>query len=389
MPICDKLAANFSLFTPPMTTWLATTAPGLDLQQDGRLRATGDWTFRQAPALLELIADAGHDATGVDAHAISRLDATGSQLLLSVLNRFGLPAQALDARPEHAALIDAVRAAAAQRPAEPVHPGLLYRILEHTGSQVLNAQHNILIFLSFLGQTLLSLLESLFNPRHWRVTSVVFHMQAVGLNAVPLVMLLSFMVGSVVAFLGATVLSEFGAQLWVVELVGVAFFREFGVLLTAILLAGRTASAFTAQIGSMKSGEELDAIRTMGLNPIELLVLPRLKALLLTLPLLTFLATMAGLLGGMAVCVWHLGISPEMFIARLQSELSPRHFWIGMSKAPIFAVVIGLIGCLEGFKVENNAQSVGEHTTSSVVQTIALVILLDAFAAMFFMELDL
>ena len=214
-------------------------------------------------------------------------------------------------------------------------------------------------------------------------------MQAVGLNAVPLVILLSFMVGAVVAFLGATVLSEFGAQLWVVELVGVAFMREFGVLLTAILLAGRTASAFTAQIGSMKSGEELDAIKTMGLDPIELLVLPRIKALLITMPLLTFLATMAGLLGGLAVCTLTLDISPDMFFQRLNTELSPRHFWIGLSKAPIFALVIGIIGCLEGFKVENNAQSVGEHTTSSVVQTISLVILLDALAAMFYMEMDL
>jgi len=161
------------------------------------------------------------------------------------------------------------------------------------------------------------------------------------------------------------------------------------VLLTAILLAGRTASAFTAQIGSMKSGEELDAIRTMGLDPTELLVLPRIMALLLTLPLLTFMATMAGLLGGMAVCYWNLGISPEVFIGRLHSELAPRHIWIGMSKAPVFALVIGLIGCLEGFKVKGNAQSVGEHTTSSVVQAISLVILLDALAAMFYMELDL
>jgi phospholipid/cholesterol/gamma-HCH transport system permease protein len=245
------------------------------------------------------------------------------------------------------------------------------------------------VFLAFLGQTLVSLAESLFNPRHWRVTSIIHHMQVVGLNAVPLSMLLNFMVGAVVAFLGATVLKEFGAELWVVELVGVAFFREFGVLLTAILLAGRTASAFTAQIGSMKSGEELDAIRTMGLDPIEVLVLPRIKALLLTLPLLTFLSTMAGLLGGMAVCDWSLGISPEMFVNRLNDELSPRHFWLGMSKAPVFAMVIGLIGCLEGFKSESNAQSVGEHTTSSVVQCITLVILLDALAAMFFMELDL
>lgn len=375
----------------PMATWHDNTEPGLhpDPQQSDRLLASGDWTFRQAQHLLDLIAGSGKNVQALDARAITRLDASGSQLLLSLMTRLGLPATALTAKPEHAALIEAVRNSGAPLPPSPPAGKLLYRILEAIGQWVANAYANILIFLDFLGRTLLSLIESLLNPRHWRVTSIVFHMQSVGLNAVPLVMLLSFMVGAVVAFLGATVLSEFGAQLWVVELVGVAFFREFGVLLTAILLAGRTASAFTAQIGSMKSGEELDAIRTMGLDPIELLVLPRLKALLLTLPLLTFLATMAGLLGGMAVCVWHLDISPEMFIGRLQNELSPRHFWVGMSKAPIFAMVIGLIGCLEGFKVKNNAQSVGEHTTSSVVQSISLVILLDALAAMFFMELDL
>lgn len=375
----------------PMATWLDTTEPGLqqDPQQPDQLLVSGDWTFRQAERLLVLIAGAGRGIQTIDARALTRLDASGSKLLLTLMDRLGLPLPALASKPEHAALIEAVRNSGAALPAPPSAGKPFHRMLEAIGRWVANAYGNILIFLDFLGRTLLSLMESLFNPRHWRVTSIVFHMQAVGLNAVPLVMLLSFMVGAVVAFLGATVLSEFGAQLWVVELVGVAFFREFGVLLTAILLAGRTASAFTAQIGSMKSGEELDAIRTMGLDPIELLVLPRLKALLLTLPLLTFLATMAGLLGGMAVCVWHLDISPEMFIGRLQNELSPRHFWVGMSKAPIFAMVIGLIGCLEGFKVKNNAQSVGEHTTSSVVQTISLVILLDALAAMFFMELDL
>lgn len=374
-----------------MATWLDTTEPGLrpDPQQPDRLLVSGDWTFRQAVRLLVLIAGSGTGIQTIDARAITRLDASGSKLLLILMDRLGLPLPTLASKPEHAALIEAVRNSGAPLPAPPSAGKPFHRMLEAVGRWVANAYGNILIFLDFLGRTLLSLMESLFNPRHWRVTSIVFHMQAVGLNAVPLVMLLSFMVGAVVAFLGATVLSKFGAQLWVVELVGVAFFREFGVLLTAILLAGRTASAFTAQIGSMKSGEELDAIRTMGLDPIELLVLPRLKALLLTLPLLTFLATMAGLLGGMAVCVWHLDISPEMFIGRVQNELSPRHFWVGMSKAPIFAMVIGLIGCLEGFKVKNNAQSVGEHTTSSVVQTISLVILLDALAAMFFMELDL
>lgn len=353
------------------------------------LNASGDWTFQHANTMLELLAKAPGKPKQLDALSVNKLDATGSRMLIHLQSQLGLDEQSLAIQPEQNALLQAVRKVSGKSEAPIDATPWFIRFLAAVGAWVDNAWKNILIFLAFLGQTLVSLIESFFNPRHWRITSVVYHMQVVGLNAVPLSMLLSFMVGAVVAFLGATVLKEFGAQLWVVELVGVAFFREFGVLLTAILLAGRTASAFTAQIGSMKSGEELDAIKTMGLDPIEVLVLPRIKALLLTLPLLTFLSTMAGLLGGMAVCNWHLDISPEMFINRLNNELSPRHFWLGMSKAPIFAIVIGLIGCLEGFKSESNAQSVGEHTTSSVVQCITLVILLDALAALFFMELDL
>jgi phospholipid/cholesterol/gamma-HCH transport system permease protein len=372
-----------------MAIGLDQTAPHLqaDGTEPGHFTASGDWTFQNAAKIQTLMA--GASVTAFDGSAISRLDATGSQALLQLIQSHGLSDQTIVLKAEHRALLTAVAATKRQLPAEPAKAPVLQRSLAAIGQWVENAYFNTRLLLGFFGQVILSFTGSVLKPKHWRVTSVVFHMQAVGLNAVPLVMLLSFMVGAVVAFLGAAVLSEFGAELWVAELVGVAFFREFGVLLTAILLAGRTASAFTAQIGSMKSGEELDAIRTMGLDPLELLVLPRIKALLLTLPLLTFLATMAGLLGGMAVCDWRLGISPEMFIGRLQTELSPRHFWIGMSKAPVFAVIIGLIGCLEGFKVKGNAQSVGEHTTSSVVQTIALVILLDALAAMFYMELDL
>ena len=160
------------------------------------------------------------------------------------------------------------------------------------------------------------------------------------------------------------------------------------VLLTAIVLAGRTASAFTAQIGAMQSGEEIDAIRTLGLNPIELLVLPRLFALVIMLPLLTFLAMISGLAGGLVVGSASLGISPEMFYTRLHETVEIRHFWVGLSKAPLFAIIIALIGCLEGFQTQGTAQSVGERTTSSVVQTISLVILVDAFAALFFMQMD-
>jgi len=374
-----------------MPIWLETIEPNLDIdpQHGTCLQATGDWTFQHADALVSLLREKRVGMDSMDARSINRIDATGSQLLMAFLRRQGIAGDQLAAKPEHLALIDAVLSASQSPPAAVQPAALTIRVLAGIGAFMEKAQANTLIFLAFLGQTLLSAMINIVRPKHWRITSVVFHMQAVGLNAVPLVMLLSFMIGAVIAFLGATVLSEFGAELWVVELVGVSFLREFGVMLTAILLAGRTASAFTAQIGSMKSGEELDAIKTMGLDPIELLVLPRIIALLLTMPLLAFLATMAGLLGGMAVCDWSLGISPEMFMSRLNSELSPRHIWIGLSKAPVFAAVIGLIGCLEGFKCKGNAQSVGEHTTSSVVQSISLVILLDALAAMFFMELDL
>jgi phospholipid/cholesterol/gamma-HCH transport system permease protein len=201
--------------------------------------------------------------------------------------------------------------------------------------------------------------------------------------------LLNFLVGAVIAFLGATVLKDFGATIFTVELIGYSFLREFGVLLTAILIAGRSGSAFTAQIGSMKSREEIDAIRTLGLDPIEVLVLPRLLALLIALPLLAFLAMLSGIVGGAMVCMLNLDISPTMFVTRFHELAAARHFWVGMSKAPIFAFLIASIGCLEGFKVSGSAESVGTHTTSSVVQSIFVAILVDALAAIFFMEIDL
>jgi phospholipid/cholesterol/gamma-HCH transport system permease protein len=190
----------------------------------------------------------------------------------------------------------------------------------------------------------------------------------------------------VVAFLGSTVLAGFGAGIYTVNLVAFSFLREFGVLLTAILLAGRTASAFTAQIGSMQANEEIDAIRTLGLNPVELLVLPRVLAMLVALPALTLVAMFSGLLGGGLVCALTLDVSPTMFINMVQENVRVRHFLVGMAKAPVFAFLIAVIGCAEGFKVTGSAQSVGEHTTSSVVQSIFMVILVDALAALFFMK---
>ncbi|MBN2644860.1 MAG: ABC transporter permease [Desulfuromonadaceae bacterium] len=258
--------------------------------------------------------------------------------------------------------------------------------LEYIGRVMTGQRDNLIALLNFMGLTLVAMVSSLSRPRSWRITSLVSHMQQTGLNAVPIVALLTFLVGAVIAFLGATVLSTFGVSIYTVDLVVFAFLREFGVLLAAILLAGRTASAFTAQIGSMKVNEEIDALRVQGFDPVEMLVVPRALALLVSLPLLTFVAMVAGIAGGAMVAVFSLDISLVRFLAITQ-EVAVRHFWVGLVKAPVFAFVIALIGCLEGFKVEDTARSVGEHTTSSVVQSIFMVILLDAVAALFCMEM--
>ncbi|TRW50533.1 ABC transporter permease [Aliidiomarina halalkaliphila] len=242
------------------------------------------------------------------------------------------------------------------------------------------------LLLSFIGLTLVRTLVLVVLPHRWRLTSFFVHIQQAGLQAIPIVALLTFLVGAVVAFLGATVLEDFGATIYTVDLVAYAFMRELGVLLAAILLAGRTASSFTAQIGAMKVNQEIDALRVQGIDPIEVLVIPRLLALLIMLPLLTFVGIVSGILGGMVVSVLSLDISTGQFL-RIVQAIPERHLYLGLAKAPLFAAVIAIIGCLEGFKVKGNARSVGEHTTSSVVQAIFIVILFNAIAALFFMEM--
>ena len=351
-------------------------------------RATGDWTLKHADRLLALIARAPDKLKDIDGRDISALDSTGAMLMSRYAVKTGLGLATVEVQPQYGDLVTSVREICEAPERKPRKDLGFRRMLARLGFSVEDYAREVIALVGFGGLWLQTLVRTLANPSRVRLTSTVHHMEQVGLDAVPLVLLLSFMVGSVIAFLGATTLRDFGAEIFVVQLVGIAFLREFAVLLTAILLAGRTASAFTAQIGAMQTGEEIDAIRTLGLDPIELLVMPRLFALLIMLPLLTFLAMMAGLLGGMAVCVAALDISPDLFISRLHEGMEIRHFWVGMSKAPIFAVVIGLIGCLEGFQTQGTAESVGERTTSSVVQTISLVILLDAAAALFFMEMD-
>ena len=360
-----------------------------------RLHISGQWTlahYAQLKKLTDQLAGQYDDHTQVDLDEVSRLDTAGASLLVELLGAERLSQLAgttskLPAADQ--ALLQTVYSSMRDFcvPAKVAERNIGIQLLSRIGSAVYKLWQDTLQLLGFIGLILQTLARNVLRPKQWRITPVVAHIEQIGLNAAPIVVLLTFMVGAVVAFLGATVLANFGAGIFTVDLVAFSFLREFGVLLTAILLAGRTASAFTAQIGSMKANEEIDAIRTLGLDPMDLLVLPRVLALLIALPLLTFLAMMAGILGGAVVCIVSLGISPDMFISLLHSDIGVQHFLVGMVKAPFFAFLIAAVGCLEGFKVSGSAESVGAHTTSSVVQSIFIVIVLDAVAALFFMEM--
>ncbi len=351
------------------------------------VRLSGCWTLATALQMGEVLRDIPEGTRQLDARGIVQLDSAGVLQLLRFAHRNDLADDAIRYRQEHQALVCTIEEVADDRPKPKRDFGVL-AALERLGRSVHATAKNIVELVSFLGENLVKLARLLRQPRRFRLTATVHHMEQVGLDAVPLVALLSYLVGAVIAFLGSTILRDFGAEIYVVELVSVAFLREFAVLLTAIVLAGRTASAFTAQIGAMKAREEIDAIQTLGLDPIDLLVLPRVVALLVMLPLLTFVAMLAGLAGGVTVGAFDLDIPPQMYLARMHETIEVRHMLVGLSKAPVFAAIIALIGCLEGLKVEGTAQSVGERTTSSVVQTISLVIILDAVAALWFMHMD-
>lgn len=359
-----------------------------DPERENGVRASGPWVLAHVEDLAASIEQLTEPVRHIDASGISRLDASGAVLLERLLRDSGIEPGDSGLPERWRMLFDEVHSACDTRYEPEAERDPAWRqMLERIGSTVVEVLQSSLELLNFLGLTLHRLARTVVQPRRLRLTSMVYHMERTGLDAAPLLILLSSLVGAVVAFLGATVLRDFGAELFVVDLVTVAFVREFGVLLTAILLAGRTASAFCAQIGMMKAREEIDAIRTLGLDEIDLLVIPRLLALVITLPLLTFVATLAGILGGFAVSTLTLDINLTLFLDRIDQTLTLKHYLVGLVKAPIFAGIIALIGCLEGLRVSGTAQSVGEHTTIAVVRSLTMVIVVDALAAIYFMEI--
>lgn len=295
------------------------------------------------------------------------------------------------ALPEARQLLDTVFAALPKPDAAKADAGRpsLTQMLDRVGRSIAGAGAVLAQSLALLGMFLSRLGHSVLHPRDFRLTALVHHCQAAGLGAVPIVALMAFLIGVVLAFQGSMQLRQFGAEVFVVDLISISILRELGILLTAIIVAGRTASAFTAAIGSMKMREEIDAMRTLAIDPVAALIVPRVLALILMLPILGLIANLAGLIGGALMAWVELGISPAMFQTRLIEGTDVKHVFVGLVKAPVFALVIGIIGCQAGLRVKGTAESLGSMTSSSVVAAIFAVIVIDALFSIFFAQIGI
>ncbi|MFC0283003.1 MlaE family ABC transporter permease [Camelimonas abortus] len=361
-----------------------------------RAKLSGCWDAAHAAAVEKAVAEIVSEATGVrqvlfDLAGVRRLDTLGAWVLDRTrheLGQKGLKADFLDMQPEHLTLLNEVACRGFQELPAPARTFWGMDFLVHVGQSVTQSGRDLYSGVSFLGEVVAALFRILVNPRRFRPISVVHHVEMVGLHGVPIVSLISFLVGCIVAQQGLFQLQRFGAQAFVVNLIGILTLRELCVLLTSIMIAGRSGSAFTAELGSMKMREEVDALRVMGLDPIEVLVVPRIAAIIIALPLLTFVSAMAGLFGGGLVSWLYGGIPPEIFLARLKQAISMSTFLVGMIKAPFMALVIGVIATQEGLQVKGSAESLGRQVTSSVVKAIFMVIVVDGLFAMFFAAID-
>jgi len=356
--------------------------------EEGRLVLTGALLIDTLTQLPRDILSIPHDnVSAIDVSGLSQIDTAGAWFLIEKQNRTaqsGPPAQITGATDVQAQLIETVRRHMPPTDGPSDRPISLADHLEAFGQKITRGYRMMLELTSFLGQVVATLGGIIRHPGRLRLTSVVHHCQEIGVSAVPIVALMAFLIGVVLAFQGSAQLRQFGAEVFVVDLIAISILRELGILLTSIIVAGRSGSAFTAAIGSMKMREEIDAMRTLGLDPVTILVVPRVLALMLMLPALGFIANISGLIGGMLMSWIELGVSPAVFQTRLVSNTDVWHFGVGMIKAPFFALIIGIIGCYEGMKVGGNAESLGRLTSASVVLSIFLVIVMDALFSIFF-----
>jgi len=371
-----------------------TIEPGPTAGSDGvAARCAGPWTIQGIARLEGGIDGLPWPPSGdvvLDAAGISALDTAGAWLLqrtLLMLRAQGRRASLSGIKPEFDALVQLV-ASRAVTPASALPPpplGTFESLGRKAWADLINAGE----FLAFVGEAFTALARAVLQPRRIRWLAILHNMQSAGFDALPITGLLSFLMGIVIAYQGADQLQRFGANIFVADLVGIAMLRELSPLLTAIIVAGRSGSAYAAQIGTMKVTEEIDALRTVGVGPQELLVLPKMLALVIVLPLLTVYTDITGVLGGMLMAQTRLDVSFDAFIDRLSEAIVLSTYWTGLSKAPVFAMIIALVGCFRGFEASGSADSVGRQTTIAVVQSIFLVIVVDAVFSVVFNILDL
>lgn len=375
--------------------------PLLDLTNDRaglRLTARGAWTAANAAAIdravdaLLLPPVAAAPALTVDLGGVTEFDTFGARLVERLVRLGAAQGRRTDvvALPlRYQGLVDAVSRASQAEARPPPAAGWVARVRAALAASADGLALTSLAILSMIGAIAYAVVRVVRRPASFRLTSAVHHLDRVGWQAVPIILLITFLIGCIIAQQGFFHFRKLGADDYVVDMVGILVLREIGVLIVAIMVAGRSGSSYTAELGSMRMREEIDALRTMGFDPVEVLVLPRVTALVAALPILAFLGSMSALLGGGFVAWAYGGMSPDIFLVRLKEAISITHFEVGMIKAPFMAMVIGAVACAEGFRVEGSAESLGLHTTQSVVKSIFLVIVLDGVFAMFFASIGM
>jgi phospholipid/cholesterol/gamma-HCH transport system permease protein len=360
------------------------------------LALSGCWTARGIGAIdrqLESVRVPAKTEALADAARVDALDTAGAWVLQKLLLRLrdeGTVVTLRGLRPEFAKMLAVVAQHIADQDAKPApaaspSPAPLERI----GRSAAAAFEQAVALLSFVGESALALAGSIAHPARFRWRPILYNIRSAGFDALPIIGVLSFLLGIVVAYQGADQLRQYGANIFVVDLVGLSMLREFAPLIAAIIIAGRSGSAYAAQIGTMSVTEEIDAMRTLGIAPLDLLVLPKILALMIALPLLTVFADVLGVFGGMIMARAQLGVGFDEFLDRLVKAVSITSYLIGIGKAPVFAAIIAVVGCFQGFRTRGGADSVGRQTTRAVVQSIFLVIVADALFSIAFSALDL
>ena len=371
---------------------LESTAEGERL----KLAGAGAWVAENARR-LEAQVDAATRRGGavkrvdIDMGRVDRLDTFGAWLLERLTRSFsarGCTTAVTGLKEDFRALVDEVHGVKPEAAPARRRSSLVDGIAA-IGQNMAAVGGSFNAFVNMLGAVIVALLRVVIHPRRFRFTSMVHQLDNVGWRAVPIILLITFLIGAIIAQQGIFHVRKFGADIYVVDMVGILVLREIGVLIVAIMVAGRSGSAYTAELGAMKMREEIDALHTMGFDPIEVLILPRIVALIIGVPILTFLGSIAALYGGGLVCWLYGGISPDIFLSRLKEAISLDTFQVGMIKAPFMAIVIGVVACVEGMAVKGSSESLGLQTTASVVESIFLVIVLDGFFAIFFASIGM